>query len=195
VPFTAPPEPTGVPGLNAADQFCAAWVAYSASVQALGVAASFGDLSSEQLAVLELVAAPRLVAAVDEITASWPEELTAERAVVVESRLGPYFRRALSAVAAITATGVAEPGLEALREAWQSALESRDPESPVIDIPDIAPELRAQIDTAATAYDNAVTPFAQDPSLSVEGIDTPVTDAYLATRCPDLAASGVGDSL
>jgi hypothetical protein len=184
-----------VPGLSAADPFCAAWAGYSATVQALGIAASFGDLNNEQLAAMELVAAPRLVAAVDAAATNWPEELASERTLMVNTRLGPYRRRAQGAVAALTAAGVAETDMELLRAAWQSALETRNPESPVIAVPDVAPTLRAQVDTAAKTYNDAVTPFAQDPSLVVDTIDTPATDAYLATQCPDLASSGVGDSL
>jgi hypothetical protein len=55
--------------------------------------------------------------------------------------------------------------------------------------------IQAKVDAAATAFDSDVTPFAQDPSLVVDAVDTPLTDAYLAAHCPDLAASGVGDAL
>ena len=48
------PMRTGVPGLAATDPFCAAWAAYAGTLQALGVAGSFGGLTVDQLAVLEL---------------------------------------------------------------------------------------------------------------------------------------------
>ncbi|MEY2400600.1 MAG: hypothetical protein QOJ08_711, partial [Ilumatobacteraceae bacterium] len=38
-------------------------------------------------------------------------------------------------------------------------------------------------------------PFAQDPSLVILGVESPLTDAYLVAHCPDLASSGVGDAL
>src|SRR5258706_14287827 len=69
------PEPTGVPGLTATDPLCAAWAAYVGTVQALGIAASFGGLSSEQFAALELQASPRLVEVASAIDASLPPEL------------------------------------------------------------------------------------------------------------------------
>jgi hypothetical protein len=75
------PEPTGVPGLAAADPFCAAWAGYVGTVQALGIAASFGQLASDRLAALELVAAPYLVAVTATIAASWPAELAADASV------------------------------------------------------------------------------------------------------------------
>jgi hypothetical protein len=66
---------------------------------------------------------------------------------------------------------------------------------PVISIPPVAQDLQAKIDAAAVAFDAAVTPFAHDPSLAIDGVATPLTDAYLVAHCPDLASSGVGDAL
>ena len=49
---------------------------------------------------------------------------------------------------------------------------------------------------ALRAYEReAETPFPQDPSLVVDGVKTPLTDAYLTTHCPDLSSSGVGDAI
>ena len=55
--------------------------------------------------------------------------------------------------------------------------------------------LQTKLDLAAHAFDAAVTPFAADPSLSIEDVSAPATDAYLAAHCPDLASIGVGDAL
>ena len=184
-----------MPGLDAPDPLCAAWAAYVGTVQALGIAESFGDLSSEQFAALELTAAPRLVDVAAEIAASLPPELAGERNVVNEQRIGPYARRAKSAVEALTAAGVTPDELKTLGSTWQAALVARDPQAPVLSVPSIAAGLRAKIDTAAAAYDTVVTPFAQDPSLVVDGVKMPLTDAYLVAHCPDLASSGVGDSI
>ena len=195
VAATAEPEPTGVPGLTATDPLCAAWAAYVGTVQALGIAASFGALSSEQFAALELRAAPRLVEVAAAIDGSFPAELDSEHAAVIDQRIGPYARRAKSAVDVLTAAGVTSDELSTLSSTWQSALITRDPQAPVLSVPPIAADLQAKVDAAAAAYDNVVTPFAQDPSLVVDGVKTPLTDAYLAAHCPDLSSSGVGDSL
>jgi hypothetical protein len=192
---TAEPEPTGVPGLAADDPFCSAWAGYVGTLQALGTAASFGDLASSQLAALELASAPYLVEVADTIDASWPPDLATEHVVAIEQRIGPYSRRATTAVGALLDAGVSEAELTTLSSTWQSALLGRDPEAPVIALPPVADELRAKIVAAATAYDGAVTPFAQDPSLVVDGVEQPMTDAYLVAHCPDLASSGVGDAL
>jgi hypothetical protein len=194
-PSSAPPEPTGVPGLDADDPFCAAWAGYVGTVQALGIAASFGDLPSTRFAATELTAAPRLVEVTAAIDASWPAELAAERDIVIEQRIGPYSRRAARGVEALVVAGVTATDQSTLSTAWQTALQRRDPEVPVIELPAIAGDLQAKVDAAAAAYDAAVTPFAQDPSLAVDGVDNPATDAYLAVHCPDLVSSGVGDAL
>jgi hypothetical protein len=194
-PVAAASEPTGVPGLTADDPFCSAWAGYAGTLQALGIAASFGDLSSDRFAILELVAASRLAEVVAAIDASWPPELDGERHVVMDQRIGPYARRAQAAVDALTDAGVATAELATLSSTWQTALMARDPEVPVIDVPAVAGDLQAKVDAAAVAFDQARTPFSHDPSLATDGVETPLTDAYLVAHCPDLASSGVGDAL
>lgn len=184
-----------MPGLDAPDPLCAAWAAYVGTVQALGIAESFGGLSSQQFAALELTAAPRLVDVAAEIASSLPTELASERDVVTEQRIGPYARRAKSAVEALTAAGVTPDELKTLGSTWQAALIARDPQAPVLSVPPVAAGLQAKIDAAAAVYDSVVTPFAHDPSLVVDGVKIPLTDAYLAAHCPDLASSGVGDAI
>ncbi len=184
-----------MPGLTAVDPFCAAWAGYVGTLQALGIAGSFGDLPSEQFATLELTAAPRLIEVAAEIDASWPAELAAERFVVIDQRIGPYARRASRGVDALRAAGVTDAELAVLRSDWQSALLGRDPEAPVIEVPPVADDLQVKLGAAASAFDSVVTSYAQDPSLVVDGVATPATDAYLVTHCPDLVSSGVGDAL
>jgi hypothetical protein len=184
-----------VPGLTASDPLCAAWAGFVGTVQALGVAASFGELRSEELATLELNSAPYLVEAADGIEGSWPVELEPERAAVIDHRIGPQARRAHGGVDALVDAGVTAAELAALSSAWQSALTTRDPQSPVLAVPSVPAEIQAKVEVAATAFDKAVTPFAQDPSLVVDTVATPLTDTYLAAHCPDLVSSGVGDAL
>lgn len=191
---TAGPEPTGVPGLDSTEPFCAAWAGYAGTLQALGIAASFGDLPSDRFASLELAAAPLLVDVARAIDDSWPAELAAEHAAVVEQRMGPYVRRAERGVEALVAAGVGDQQLSELRAAWHAALALRDPEAPVIEV-HVGADVQSALDAAGRAYDSAVTPFAQDPSLSGGGVAAPLTDEYLAVHCPDLASSGVGDAI
>lgn len=191
----APTEPTGIPGLTAGDPFCSTWASYIGTIQVLGTAAAFGDLPGDEFATLELTAAPHLLDDAVAIGASWPQELTTERDLVIEQRIGPYARRAQRGVEALRDAGVDTTELDALRTTWEAALFARDPALPVIDIPAIAADLGAKLAAAGSAYNVAFTPFAQDPSLVVDGVATPATDAYLGAHCPDLASSGVGDAL
>lgn len=192
---SAAPEPTGVPGLAAADPFCAAWAGYAGTVQALSVAASFGGLVAGRLAVLELTAAPRLVELAADIDATWPAKLAAEQATVIENRIGPFVRRAQRGVEALRSAGVSSTDLSALSAAWQTSLAERDPRVTVIELSSVAADLQAKIDAAGRAFDSDVTSFSEDPSLAVENVQTPSTDEYLSSHCPDLASSGVGDAL
>ena len=52
-------EPTGIPGLDDPDAFCAAWAVYSGTLQAIGVAQAFGNLTTAEVARLEVIAAAR----------------------------------------------------------------------------------------------------------------------------------------
>jgi hypothetical protein len=181
--------------LSSDDPFCSAWAEYAGTLQALGIAASFGNLTTDRFAVLELIAATNLVDVASEIETSWPAELSAERSAVIDQRIGPYERRAERAVTALRDATVSASEIDALGSTWRQALAARDPEAPVIEVPPIADDLRAKVDAAAVAFDAAVTPFAQDPSLVIDGVQSPLTDAYLVAHCPDLASSGVGDAL
>ena len=192
---TVGPEPTGVPGIDDPNAYCAAWVRYSGSLQAIGVAVAFGDLTSLDVARLEVIGAAALTDAVNGIGSRWPAELVGERSIVLAGVVGPYARRAEKALAALVAAGATEDDLAELRLAWLDALRYRDPAMPVIDVPGVPARLGNLIEAAAATFDAAVTPFAQDPSLAASAGDTPATDAYLATTCPDLASSGVGDAI
>ena len=194
VPIVAP-EPTGVPGLDAPDPFCATWATYVGTLQALGTAAAFGGIPPAAFVAIEMAASPRLIEVAAAIDASWPSELAAEQTVVIEQKIGPFARRAQRAVDALRAAGVSAEQLTTLSAAWQAALRGRDPGSPVIALEPVADDLQAKVDAAGRAFDAAATPYADDPSLVVDTVATPLTSAYLAAHCPDLAASGVGDAV
>ena len=192
---TLSPEPTGVPGVDDEDEFCAAWARYSGTLQALGVASAFGEATSLELARLEVVAASALVDAATAIDAAWPAELEAEHAAVADDIIGPFERRAAKAIEALVAAGASPDDLTALETAWLDALRRRSGDQPVIAVAELPDDLAAIVDRAADAFDAAMTPFAADPSLVTENVHAPLTDVYLSEHCPDLASSGVGDAL
>ncbi|MEQ1700589.1 MAG: hypothetical protein ABMA25_10780, partial [Ilumatobacteraceae bacterium] len=192
---TVAPEPTGVPGIDDAIPFCAAWAVYSGSVQSIGIANAFGGLSSLEIARLEVIAAASLVESVGGIGSNWPGELVGERSVVLTDLVGPFDRRAQKAVTALRDAGMTDDELTELTVIWMTALRERTAEDPVIAVPPLRDDLAAKVDAAAAAFDAAATPFGDDPSLIVESVETPLTDAYLSATCPDLASSGVGDAI
>ncbi|MDO8389344.1 MAG: hypothetical protein Q7V57_02565 [Actinomycetota bacterium] len=185
----------GVPGLDDPDAYCAAWAAYSGTLQAIGVAQAFGGLSSSEVARLEVVAAASLVAAVGEIGANWPSQLLIERSEVLSNLVGPFGRRAQRALTMLLDAGATDSELQQFAQLWDEALHSRLPDEPVIALPPLSSELEDLVRTVAQQFDAAVTPFADDPSLNVSAVAAPLTDAYLADQCPDLASSGVGDAV
>jgi len=191
---TAPPSPTGVPGIDATDQFCAAWARYGGTVQIVAVAVNFGGLDSMQSATLELEAAPTVVEAVAEISASWPAEIADERDIALDRYLGPYGRRAEKAVEALRGAGLDDAGEATLQSAWAQVLATRNPDEPTVDV-QLPDDLAAKVDAGATAFDAAVTPWGSDPSLSADLNEIPRTKAYLAAHCPDLASIGIGDDV
>ncbi len=191
---TVPPAPKGVPGLDDPSPFCASWARYSGTLQAIGVAAAFAELSSQETARMEVTAAAALVDAVGGIGSSWPAELVGERSVVLTDVVGPFGRRAEKAHAALVEAGASPADLEELAQVWLAALRDRDPDDPELRVA-VPARLEPLVDAAAAAFDAAVTPFTQDPSLASAATDTPSTDAYLAATCPELATSGVGDAL
>lgn len=196
LPATLPaPEPTGVPGIDDEDPFCAAWARYTGSVQSVAIAAAFGGLDDVELASLEVVAAATLVAAVGEIESTWPGELGVERHVVVDDLLGPFERRAATAIALLREAGATDVHLNVLDDGWVEALRERDPTTPVIEAPGFDAALETLVGDAVDAFVVAVTPFPQDPSLTTIVADTPATDAYLGAQCPALADQGVGDAV
>ena len=192
---TVAPEPTGVPGIDDANPFCAAWAVYSGTVQSIGIANAFGDLSSMEVARIEVIAAASLVDSVGGIGSRWPSELVSERSIVLTDLVGPFDRRAQKAVAALREAGVTDDELAELTVVWMTALRERTAEDPVIAVPPLRDDLAAKVDAAAVALDASATPFADDPSLIVESVESPLTDAYLSATCPDLASSGVGDAI
>lgn len=194
-PGSGLPEATGVAGIDDPDPFCASWAVYSGTLQTIGIAHAFGGLAGGDLARLELFAAASLIDAVNGIGSRWPAALVAERSVVLSDLVGPFSRRAEKAMSALRAAGLTDDEVAELRIAWRATLRTRDPRAPAAAVPSAPPTLAAKVNSAAAAFDAAVTPFAEDPSLVVDSVSTPLTDSYLGAHCPDLASSGVGDAV
>lgn len=176
---------TGVPGLDSPDTFCSAWSRFGGSWQVIQVAANFAPDPSI-VPAMEVVAAPVVVRAYDAMFAAWPDELDAERDAVADGFFGPLARRAEVARGALVAAGASDADLDVIAAAWEAALAVRRPDEPVVR-PELPDELWALVDGAAADFDARLVGFVADPSMLIT-VETPATDAYLATACPDQGA-------
>lgn len=173
---------TGVPGLDSEDSFCAAWSRFGGSWQVIQVAANFAPDRSV-VPAMEVVAAPVVTAAYDAMLAAWPDELDGEREAVADGFFGPIERRAATALETLIAAGATDDDLVAIGGAWEAALAARQPDDPVV-TPELTEEQSAIVDAAAADLDARLVGFVDDPSMRIT-VETPRTDAYLATACPD----------
>lgn len=179
------PDPlpdVGVPGLDDEEVLCRSWSRIAGSFQAVAVAWAFGEDERSPYR-LETAAAHVVVTARDEMVAAWPDDLADERDAVTDGYLGPFVRRAERALAALDAAGVGVAELDALDEAWITALSQRAPDEPVLDVV-LAEDLDELVAAAADEFAVDVPPVPQDPSLVTE-VAIPRTEAFVAERCPD----------
>ena len=182
----------GIPGLDSADRFCAAWSRFGGSWQVLQVAAYFGP-SPSVVPSLEVLAAPVVVDAFDTMFAVWPAELDGEREVVRTEYFGALRRRAEVALDTLAAVGATDGDLAGLAAAWEDALSSRRGDDVVPPVALTRP-LDDLVTSAADELEQRTPGFLDDPALLIVA-ETPATDMFLATACPDqgvLAGSEVG---
>jgi hypothetical protein len=178
--FETVPE-TGVPGLDSSDRFCSAWSEFGGSWQVIVQSAFEGD--PRAVARLEVIAAPLVTQAYDELFEVWPAELESERDVVADAYFGAFERRSADALAALEASGAGPDELGRLAAAWRSGLESFDPNAGAIDV-DVDDGLESLVDSAAEQFTGVRPALVDDPSMVITAA-TPATDQFLATACPD----------
>jgi len=184
--FGVVPVPeTGVPGLDSDDSFCAAWSRFGGSWQVIQVAANFAPDPSV-VPEMEIVAAPVVVAAYDQMFDVWPAELETERDVVADGYFGPLRRRAEAAIEALERVGASGEQIADLGDAWVAALAERRPDDPTV-TPQLDDELSSLVDAAAAELLAERVEFIDDPSMRIS-VETPLTDVHLVTACPDQGA-------
>lgn len=175
----------GVPGLDSDDAFCAAWSRFGGSWQVLLVASVFGG-DEAAVSELEVVAAPLVATSYEALVASFPDELAAEADVAAEDYFGLFARRSAEALESLRDAGASDDQLAELAAAWIDALAGRDPAQPIVDV-GVPDELAALVADAATRFRTRRIGMADDPSMVVAA-ETPATDRYLETSCPDQGA-------
>jgi hypothetical protein len=178
----------GVPGLDSDDAVCRSWSRFGGSFQVLAVAASFGAGDPERVAALEVIAAPTVTGAYDDLVDNWPDELAGEAELVADDFLGPFARRADRALAALEAAGADAPAQDTIMAAWETALAGRDPADPEIVVA-LPADLEVIVDAAAAEFASQVVPIPSDPSL-VTDVEVPLTEQYFVDNCPDRGTLG-----
>lgn len=187
---SSPPAPTttlpvvpetGVPGLDSEDAFCAAWSRFGGSWQVLVQASASGP--SERVARLEVIASSVVADAYDDVFAAWPEQLESEREVVADGYFGAFLRRSADARAALVGAGATDDELDRLAEVWTDALAAFDPGASEIQVA-VPGELEPLVTEAAQTFAAQRAPLPADPSMVIV-VSTPLTDAFLASACPD----------
>lgn len=173
---------SGVPGIGSDDDFCSAWSEFAGTFQALALAASFAaDPDAARRA--EVIAAPAVVAAVEDLDGALPEELESERDTVLSDLVGPFGRRAQRAVDALVQAGVPPDAIAELGDLWLRTLVERGVDDPDITV-DVPADVDASVSEAVTTFVAEVPPIPQDPSL-VTDAEAPRTESYLSANCPD----------
>ncbi len=180
-PVVEVPE-TGVPGLDSGDPFCASWSRFGGSWQVLLVGSTFlGDPG--RVASWEIASADIIEAAYAAMIDSFPNELAAEEEIVAEAYFGALRRRADAARVSLDDAGSNFEAVQRLGRAWLEALATRDPLNPDLAF-EIPEDLQELVDRAADDFRSQRVEFHLDPSMVV-GVETPLTDTYLETGCPD----------
>lgn len=190
--FPTVPE-TGIPGLDSDDEFCAAWSRFGGSFQVVAVNAAFGDGSVVDRAFVEVAGGPTVALALDDMAAAWPDEIATEAGTALGDVFGPFATRVGAAEQALTSAGATSDDIEALTDAWLAFLAVRDP-SEVAVVLDLDDRLTGLVVAAVPTYLTDVGTWDEDESLVTEA-SIPMTEAYLAARCPDqgtLAGQEVG---
>ena len=117
----------GVPGLDSDEVVCRAWSRFAGSFQVVSVAASFGSGDAEDVAGLEVIALPDGHRCIRRPHRQLARELADEADAVADDYLGPFARRADSALAALESAGADAAAIDAIIAAWETALAEREP--------------------------------------------------------------------
>lgn len=183
--YVEPENTEVVPGLDSADGFCSAWSRFGGSwlvVSSAWPIAEDPELGEEvKPAFVEVVAAPTIVAAFDDMKQDWPAELGDVRDQGVAS-LQPQYDRVGRSYQRLVAAGADDQAVAALDEWWVDWLDGWDGSSfPAVD--DIPGDVRDAVVAAAEQTGADEQPTFLDPALQAEPVQ-PVLD-YLAQNCPD----------
>lgn len=199
---TPPTVPvSGVPGVDDSGALCESWSRLAGTRQVLTLAANFGELGAAGIARLEVIAAPLVAAAAEQLDAALTEvglEVAAvadEHDLVMDDLLGRVVRRAEGAQAALDELDPPDGTAELLAQVWLDGLRKLGPDDVQPPLADLGPEIGPLVEQAAAVFADDAPRWNEDPDLDVADVSIPATTALLASRCPDLTIIGVGDAV
>ncbi len=198
---SVPPQvaAAGVPGVDDSDPVCRSWSQIIGTRQVLTLAANFGSVSAADLGRLEVIAAPLVQRATLEFAAALIDvddgAVAAERDVVLDDVLGPLGRRASRAVAALAAVGAGRDEQILFAQVWLDGLGRFGANDVVPSLADLGPELGPMVDEATARFLDDVPAWTEDATLDTSAVEASAARAWLADRCPDPSAFGVGDAV
>jgi len=189
-PTTEPDVDAGVPGLDSDDAFCSAWSRFGGSWQVVLTASAFAP-DPNDASRLEALASTVVADSYEAMFAAWPAELDSEEAVVADGYFGAFQRRSADALAALSEAGADAADIDRLAEVWGDALARRSPSDPVLAV-DVPADLAGVVAAATDDFAAQRPPFTQDPTMVIT-VETPLTDQFLASACPDQGSIAGGD--
>ena len=190
---------SGVPGIDDGDPICESWSQLLGTRQVLTLAANFGDLDADELARLEVIAAPLVRRA----TVEFGEALAGGRRADARRRARGRARRSRRTArpsGRIGRRALVDVGGERRREhparpGVARRLRAFGPDDVVPTLADLGPELGPLVDDAVDVFTDDAPPWTDDPTLDTSAVEAPATLGYLGDRCPDLSSIGVGDAV
>jgi hypothetical protein len=138
---------------------------------------------ADRVATWEIAASDVITTAYAGLLESFPTELASEAEIVADAYFGALHRRAQVAGTSLGEAGADPEAVRRLGQVWLDALASRDPFDADLsfEVPD---DLRQVVGAAVADFRSRRVEFHLDPSMVI-GAETPLTDAYLETACPD----------
>ena len=192
---------SGVPGIDDSGALCESWSRLAGTRQVLTLAANFGELGADGVARLEVIAAPLVTAAADQLDAALTEvgtEVAAvadERDLVMGDLLGRMLRRAEAAQAALDELDPPDGTAALLAQVWLDGLRKLGPDDVQPSLADLGPEIGPLVEQAASVFADDAPRWNEDPDLDVADVSIPATTALVTDRCPDLTIIGIGDAI
>jgi hypothetical protein len=189
VPVTDPPL-IGLPGAASDDLFCSVYGPLVVSVYLIGLSEAFATDPLEPRRI-ELAAGATVDYAYRSALDLLPAELAPD-AEAFTSRWQPYADRAVLAMETVARSSLAG---ELFPERWTVVLTEHDRNDPAIDL-GLDESAATTLNALVPDFAARVGPIGEDLAVARgAGVATPLVDAHVAQRCPDVASITAPDAV